>query len=330
MHGLELSSADGVPDTDLQSTSKIHGTTAHDLQSDEHHDSVDDSQITNNLKLTIFIKVSKSVKHVISWDTYLIHHHETILLRVISIFSTNVTEFNTWHRFPVVQVSYLDHKWLHTIVLTLRSKSGKHNSMRAEMTHVTRPEFGCLDVRGVQNKLVGFWIPSSCGLKTCDIGTVTKLSLGIAANHVEMFGRFKPSRMLFVTGKLLNRVHKHSVMKTSSRSKTLVSIGPLSIVRSSTWVVLGEVSLEVKLVSKCSLFQVSFLLLFRRHLIPAMMIHHFWIFVSIFVYRFVVLKEALTMNEIHKLGLIEVQILAFVEQVRVNDFVLDASTNESR
>lgn len=85
----------------------------------------------------------------------------------------------------VLESSYLDDERLHAVVLAVHSEPGEDDGVRRVQAQGSRPEFGRLDGRCVDYKLVCRLVERRCCLETRDVGAVPKLSLRIAADDVE-------------------------------------------------------------------------------------------------------------------------------------------------
>ena len=76
-----------------------------------------------------------------------------------------------------------------------------------------RPELCSLDRRGVDGELLRLGVVHSRGLKACDVGSVTQLSLRVAANDVQVVSLWQVVCLLLVARQVFERICKHALVQ---------------------------------------------------------------------------------------------------------------------
>lgn len=95
----------------------------------------------------------------------------------------------------------------------LRHDSGivRHLAQRSD------PPFRCSQRRRVQNERLVLWVPRCRGLEASDIGAVTKLSLRIASNDLELLCSLQEELVLLWCALLSDGGHEHLVVHRQGR-----------------------------------------------------------------------------------------------------------------
>ena len=87
-----------------------------------------------------------------------------------------------------LHVSQLYYKGESTMILPLSYYSCKQDSMSGYFTHSPRPELDSLNIRGMKHKLFCSDIICSCSLEILYIRPMSKLSLSVCPNNLEILG----------------------------------------------------------------------------------------------------------------------------------------------
>ena len=113
--------------------------------------------------------LAESHKHVVSGDANLVEGGPAIVFRLIADFGAEVTTFDTGTNFPGFNISDLDHKWLHSIIILANDCTGKDESMARKSAEIARPVLGRSDRWSVNHELVRDQVESRSGFDSCHI-----------------------------------------------------------------------------------------------------------------------------------------------------------------
>ena len=171
-----------------------------DKHTNTHHYWVHHSSISFHGNLSTLWNVTKSHKHVDSGDADLIKWTPSIVFRLVTNFRTEIAALYSGSDFPCVNVSYLDHESLDTIVIIINEEASKDNSMTCEATEIAWPVFSCSYVWGMNDELICIFIQSCRSLKTRHIWTVPDFSLSVASQNINISDHWKPSSLLLLVG----------------------------------------------------------------------------------------------------------------------------------
>ena len=87
--------------------------------------------------------------------------------------------------------------------------------MRRNSTQRARPEFRRSDCGRVDHELVGSFVKSCCGLNAGHIAAVTKLSLSIATQKLEIINQGHPAGSLLIRSQKINRFSEHALVQVN-------------------------------------------------------------------------------------------------------------------
>lgn len=134
MLGLELTSNNSISNSNHSCHTKSPGRLSNNLSADHHHNNVESSHISSNLKFACFVNVAESHKHISSRNTDLVKLSPSIVFRLITKLRTNITSFYSSLVLPSFSVSKLNHESLGSIILFTYNKPSHDDSMRSKTT----------------------------------------------------------------------------------------------------------------------------------------------------------------------------------------------------
>jgi len=101
----------------------------------------------------------------------------------------------------VFLVANSHHKGLDSKIITVHETASEDDSMISSATHAARPVLSTRHCRWVNDELVRLHIQRRCSLEAGHIAAVTKLGLGVAAQHSEVANIVQPPFLLLLTTK---------------------------------------------------------------------------------------------------------------------------------
>jgi hypothetical protein len=140
-----------------------------------------------------------------------------------------ITNLAPRHGLESRRVSDLHHERPHAKVISIDFKPRKDHCMSAE-AKVSRPELRRFYVRCVDHPLVCLHVQCRRRLKISHIRPMTKLSLCVASNDVQISCRLVPFRLLLFTTKKLDAHDKHHLVlgdRRRSFSEVVVPYEPI-------------------------------------------------------------------------------------------------------
>ena len=92
-----------------------------------------------------------------------------IVLACIAQLRANITALDPRQDLPSVQVSHLDHEWLHSVVSFTDLESAEDDTMAAEHAKIAWPVFRRLEAGSVNHELICFFVESGSREQSCDV-----------------------------------------------------------------------------------------------------------------------------------------------------------------
>ena len=113
-----------------------------------------------------------------------VEEKESVVHCVVSKLRANVTNVNILKRLMSLEVSNLYNKWVRSVRFAAHNQLGHDYGIVGGAAERSNPPFACGEMRRVQNERLVFWIPGRCCLEATNIGSVTKLSLGVTTDDL--------------------------------------------------------------------------------------------------------------------------------------------------
>lgn len=209
----ELSSASGIPCANYESLADFHASCSYYLVSDFDHSLIDSLWVASHLECTFFVNISKPTKHMLAGNFHLIKHKPSIVLRLISKFGAEVSNFNPANRMMSLLVSNFNKEAVYTVIAFIYEATGKYKCMVRPASKTTRPVFCARDCWRVDHPFISFQIEGRRRFYALNIRSVAQLRLGIAAHNFHGSNVFKPKIVLFLATKFLNGSLEHPVVQ---------------------------------------------------------------------------------------------------------------------
>jgi len=105
VHGLELSPHDTVPDSDEHSLLKAFSTPPNNCRPDDHHDSVEHSQVSLLLEVALSVDIHVPHEEVGARDPHVVEAPETVVFCEEAYFGANITGTHALDVFVGLKIS---------------------------------------------------------------------------------------------------------------------------------------------------------------------------------------------------------------------------------
>ena len=179
------------------------------------HDLIEKSGIAQQFELPFTRNIDESIQQRQPRNTVLVKRQITVVNSVVAKLGSNITYLNIWERHVVLTWSDGHHKWLYSIWLSINLHVRHHNSMSRNSTKWSWPEFDCTDRGSMNDELISSFIKSSCSFKAGDITTMTKLSLCVAAQKLQVINERHPSVFLLLWSQEVDGLGEHGLVQVN-------------------------------------------------------------------------------------------------------------------
>jgi len=137
---------------------------------------------------SLSIDTDESLEHVFSWNSDFVHLQPSIIFAYVAEFRSHVSALDSFHPFVSFLISNLNYEWTNAIIVHVSIfgylESCKDQSMVGISTHLSRPPFCSCISRSVDNELICVLVERCCSFKSCNVGSMTDLSLGVATYNI--------------------------------------------------------------------------------------------------------------------------------------------------
>jgi hypothetical protein len=126
----------------------------------------------------------------------LVEEEEAIVHGVVAKLGTDISNVNVVEGLVSLQVSDLNTEGGRAVRLAANHELSHHNGIVGSATKRTDPPFACCEMRGVDGESFVIGVPCSRGFQSAYVGTMAKLSLGVASNDLVVVGQSEPLFLL--------------------------------------------------------------------------------------------------------------------------------------
>ena len=193
------------------------------------------------------------------------------------------------------------------------------------LTQSAWPEFACFKSRSMDHKLVSIKVESSSSLESSNIWSMTKFSLGIAANYIPVVSLLQILLLLFFTTKEHNWFCEHTLMKMKwwrAREKITPRVDEICFLRvfendlCRVFIVKHDFKSTPPL---CHHFS-------SGHFVVAKIRLQLWVLLDNVCHSLDLVAHIFSNQENLKLFLIEVQVFSFLNELRIDNASLYAAS----
>lgn len=130
------------------------------------------------------------------WNLDLVEEQETVVHGVVTKLGANITNVDVLQRLMCLQVSDLNTERCRAVGLSVNDELCHDNCVVGGTSKRSNPPFACCEMWRVDGEGLVFGIPGRGSLETTDVGTMTKLSLGVAADDLVILCLGEPQVLL--------------------------------------------------------------------------------------------------------------------------------------
>ena len=206
----ELTSADRVTNGSTADSLVAVQDSVNDSDSRLDHHLVDHFRIAISLKLALRVNVGKSSHHSCSLYSVLVESHVAIVDVVVAELLANISDFDAIEGLMSLKIADRDDERLNAVVFTKGDAAGKDHGIVGLPCKVSRPELSGLERGSMNDELLSVLIERSSCLKGGDVGSVTKLCLGISADHLPVVALLAEFSNLLRTAKHVDTSGEHN------------------------------------------------------------------------------------------------------------------------
>ena len=152
----------------------------------DNHNLVNGSGVTQKLKVSFAWYFYKSWKKARSRYSIVVKRNKPIVYSIISHLCTNIANFKTWIRYVINSASDRAKERLRSVVIFPDLHSREYNCMCTNLTECSWPELCCSNVRGMNDKFIGFLVEGRCCLKSSYVWSMAKFCLNITTNYMKI------------------------------------------------------------------------------------------------------------------------------------------------
>ena len=182
--GIELSTAGGVSDGQLDSVSQLEAATVADCYARLDHDQVDNFGVRINLKVALFGDSDESLQQGVARYSELGEFEVPVVKAVVTKLGTAVAYFDTWKRLEALRVTHRHNERLHAVIVLQGDASCENDGVRGLDSKIAGPELRSFDCRRMNDKLVRVGVESRSCLNSCHIRPVAELCLSVTADDL--------------------------------------------------------------------------------------------------------------------------------------------------
>ena len=182
--GIELSTAGGVSDGQLDSVSQLEAATVADCYARLDHDQVDNFGVRINLKVALFGDSDESLQQGVARYSELGEFEVPVVKAVVTKLGTAVAYFDTWKRLEALRVTHRHDERLHAVIVLQGDASCENDGVRGLDSKIAGPELCSFDCRRMNDKLVRVGVESRSCLNSCHIRPVAELCLSVTADDL--------------------------------------------------------------------------------------------------------------------------------------------------
>lgn len=95
----------------------------------------------------------------------------------------NISHLAALKRHVRVDVSYLNHEWLNSVIVPIHYAFGENDGMISHKAQVSGPVLRGSYCRTVQHELVSLSVKSRGGLELGNVGSMSQFSLRVTTHH---------------------------------------------------------------------------------------------------------------------------------------------------
>lgn len=136
-------------------------------------------------------------------DLEVVEEEETVVHGVVAEFWTDVSYVYTIQWLMCLQIPNLHNEWVWSVRLSVKDQLGHDDGVGCCAAEGTDPPLGGGEVWRVNNEGLVGWIPCGGSLETADVGAVTELGLGVAADVFVGFSWLEEELLLLLGGLVL-------------------------------------------------------------------------------------------------------------------------------
>ena len=112
-----------------------------------------------------------------------------------------------------LKIPDLNDEWLYAVVVLERDTACKEHCVCRLQTKSPWPELGSFYSRTMDRELLCFRVISCCSFKSSYVWSMSKLCLSITTYDIKIVSQRNVMRLLFLCGKILQRVREHALME---------------------------------------------------------------------------------------------------------------------